>query len=222
MNENSVIFKGIPNGILIILDNQVSFEELKISLSKKVIQAKDFFEDANISITFKGRELSENEELELLEIISKESGLEISFVNNEATLNNEPKHKLQENTVPENAPLTPHILTAKNNITYYHKGSLRSGQRIDFSGSVVIIGDVNPGSQILAEGNIIVLGKLKGSVHAGCKGANDCFVSALNMNPIQLIIKDIIAFFPEDLEKERGPEFAYVKDEQIFVEPLIN
>lgn len=216
MNENSVIFKGIQNGMLIILDSEISFEELKTSLDKKVIQAKDFFEGANISITFKGRDLSENEELELLEVISKKSGLEISFVNSEKILNNEP--------VPskEKSILEPPILTAKNNITYYHKGSLRSGQRIDFAGSVIIIGDVNPGAQILAEGNIIVLGKLKGSVHAACKGAEDCFISALHMDPIQLIIKDVITFFPEDLEKERGPEFAYVKDGQIFVESLID
>lgn len=216
MSENSVIFKGIPNGMLIMLDSQISFEELKIALNKKVIQAKDFFEGANISITFKGRDLSENQELELLEIIAKESGLEISFVNNGAMLNNE-KPILKEDSAP-----APPILTAKNNITYYHKGSLRSGQRIDFAGSVIVIGDVNPGAQILAEGNIIVLGKLKGSVHAGCKGAEDCFVSALHMNPIQLIIRDVIAFFPKDLEKERGAEFAYVKDDQIFVESLLN
>ncbi|MDE6181587.1 MAG: septum site-determining protein MinC [Eubacteriales bacterium] len=216
MNENSVIFKGIQNGILIMLDSEIPFEELKTSLDKKVVQAKDFFEGANISITFKGRDLTENEELELLEVISKKSGLEISFVNSEKFLNT----KIEES--PEKSILAPPILTAKNNITYYHKGSLRSGQRIDFSGSVIIIGDVNPGAQVFAEGNIIVLGKLKGSVHAGCKGAEDCFISALHMNPIQLIIKDVITFFPEDLEKERGPEFAYVKDGQIFVESLIN
>lgn len=216
MSENSVIFKGVPNGILIILDSQISFEDLKIALNKKVVQAKDFFEGANISITFKGRDLSENEELELLEVIAKKSGLEISFVNNATILNNNTP------ALKEEPMLSPPILTAKNNITYYHKGSLRSGQRIDFAGSVIVIGDVNPGAQIFAEGNIIILGKLKGSAHAGCKGAEDCFISALHMNPIQLIIKDVIAFFPKDLEKERGPEFAYVKDEQIFVESLLN
>lgn len=212
MNPNSVIFKGIADGLIIILDNTISFEQLKDALLKKVIQTKNFFEDANISITFKGRELNEEEEMELLQIISKESGLEISFVNDCATLN----------CKQEVSPSPPPILTAKNNITYYHKGSLRSGQRLDFAGSIVIIGDVNPGAQVMAEGNVVILGKLKGSVHAGCKGADDCFVSALHVEPTQIIIKDIIAVFPDNLEKQRGPEYVYAKDGQIFVEPLTN
>lgn len=216
MKENSVIFKGVPNGLIIILDEKISFENLKEEFLAKVIKAKDFFEDANISITFKGRDLSEQEEIELLKIISSQSGLEISFLNDsnhmdELNIQAKPKEKLNNEI---------YSLIANNNQTYFHKGSLRSGQRIDFTGSVVVIGDVNPGAQILAEGNIIVLGKLKGSAHAGCKGADGCFVSALHMKPTQLIIKESIVFFPEDLDNERGAEYVYIKNGEIFVEEL--
>ena len=81
MKKNLVIFKGIPNGLLIILDNEVPFEEIKTNLLEKVKQNKKFFDGANISITFKGRELKEDEEISLLKIISKQSGIDISFVN---------------------------------------------------------------------------------------------------------------------------------------------
>ncbi len=222
MKENSVIFKGIPDGIIIILDEKIPFCSLKEVFLKKVNQAKNFFEDANISITFKGRELSENEEMELLEIISNQSGLNISFLDNRENLNNTNKNTLEKHKekLIEEPKKEIHSLIFNNNQTYYHKGSLRSGQRIDFSGSVVVIGDVNPGAQILAEGNVIILGKLKGFAHAGCKGAEDCFIAALHMKPTQLIIKESIIVFPEDLETERGPEYVYIKDGEIFVEGL--
>ena len=221
MNENCVVFKGNTNGILILLDENTSFEDIKRTLEKKVTDAKDFFAGANSAISFKGKKLSEDEELELLSIVSKKSGLNISFVNAEDT----PKKAFISSPEPEsNAilsdPKIQKVLTAKENITTFHKGSLRSGQAIEFNGSVIVIGDVNPGSKIKAAGNIIVLGKLKGVVHAGCNGSKDCFVSALYMNPTQLIIADIITYFPPDPDRVFTPEYAYGDNNEIFVKPL--
>lgn len=222
MNKNIVIFKGVQDGILIILNKDAPFEEIEVVLLEKVKNAKSFFEDANISINFKGRDLSEDEENKLLEIICKESGLDISFVNNikkdddELASSTNSNNVIDQNFIPQN-----YLLDTKNNFTHFHKGSLRSGQRIDFAGSVVIIGDVNPGGEIIAEGNVIVLGKLKGVVHAGCKGDKNCYISALYMMPTQLIIGDCLAYFPTDIKRDIVPEYAYVKDNQIFVENLI-
>ena len=80
MSQNSVIFKGKKNGISIILDNKITFNELKTVFKEKILQAGNFFQGANLSITFTGRDLEENEEMELLNIISENSGLNISFV----------------------------------------------------------------------------------------------------------------------------------------------
>lgn len=232
MNKNNVIFKGVPDGILVMLDDTISFDELKNSLLEKVKSAKAFFNGANISISFKGRVLSEDEEFILLDIISRESGLDISFVNASSSSDtkvNKGKSRKQEEkqiepqkctTITEPKLQNP-ILTNKNNITHFHKGSVRSGQKIEFDGSVVIIGDINPGGQIIAEGNIIVLGKLKGFIHAGCKGDSSCFVSALQMSPSQLFIGDFRSYFPEDMEKDLTPMHAYISEGEICVEPLI-
>ncbi len=226
MNKNIVIFKGVQNGILIMLDSLATFEDIELALLEKVKNAKSFFQDANISITFKGRNLSEDEEGKLLKIISQESGLDISFVNNIPTINVTEEEEVSSTSsvtnIEQNNPIFQnYILDSKNNLTHFHKGSIRSGQKIEFNGSVVIIGDVNPGGQIVAEGNVVVLGKLKGVIHAGCRGDKNCFISALHMMPSQLIIGDCLAYFPNDIKRDIMPEYAYVKDNQIFVEQLI-
>lgn len=75
----------------------------------------------------------------------------------------------------------------------FYKGTLRSGQSLEAKDSLVIIGDVNPGAKVIAGGNIIIIGTLKGSVKAGAKGDRQSFVMALAMNPIQIQIADVIA-----------------------------
>lgn len=223
MKKNLVIFKGIPNGLLIILDNEAPFEEIKTNLLEKVKQNKKFFDGANISITFKGRELKEDEEISLLKIISKQSGIDISFVN--LSSDEELEQKKQDNykaiEPTDFIKFQDYILSANNSISQFYKGSLRSGQQINFSGSIIIIGDVNPGAKVIASGNIIVLGKLKGVAHAGSNGDKNCFVVALKLEPSQIIIGDCLASFPTNLERELLPEYAYVLDNKIIVESLI-
>ena len=101
----------------------------------------------------------------------------------------------------------------------FHKGNLRSGMSLDFEGSIIIVGDVNPGAEVKATGNILVLGALKGVAHAGTKGEKEAYVFALNMNPVQLRIADIITRFPETGRNKNAiiPEYAYVEDGKVYV-----
>ncbi len=102
--------------------------------------------------------------------------------------------------------------------TKFHKGNLRNGMSIEFDGSIVILGDVNPGAEVRATGNILILGALKGVVHAGCKGDSNAFVFALSLVPVQLRIGGIITRFPDgDSKTNRKPEYAYVEDGKIYV-----
>ncbi len=131
----------------------------------------------------------------------------------------------EEKTSHENAELDEKIeelLTAefsKAHITKFHKGNLRSGASMEFDGSIVILGDVNPGAQVRATGNILVLGALKGVAHAGALGELQAYVFALNMNPVQLRIGDIITRFPETGRNKNAiiPEFAYLEDGKVYV-----
>lgn len=208
IQENYVIFKGTKDGITILLHPDAEYEEIKAHLEKKVEDASKFFDGVKTSLTFKGRELTEEQETELLNIISTKTNMNITFL---------------KTSNPEVAQLTALLSQEikQENITKFHRGSIRSGQCLEFEGSIVLIGDVNPGGEIKAEGNIIILGQLKGMAHAGCKGSENAFVTALYMIPVQLRIADIITRFPEENKKgPKPPEYAYIEDGQIYVMPL--
>ncbi|MCI9354961.1 MAG: septum site-determining protein MinC [Firmicutes bacterium] len=210
--ENYVMFKGTKNGINILLQQDIPFSELKVLFEKKVIESAKFFEGVKTSIAFQGRTLSQEEETSLLDIITEHTTMNITFIR-------DGKKEDNTQTIPEGVTLPDDM--EQYYITKYHKGSIRSGQCLTFDGSVVVIGDVNPGGEIKASGNIIILGQLKGIAHAGCNGMTDAFVSALYMIPVQLRIADIITRFPEENKKgPKPPEFAYIEEGQIYVMPL--
>ncbi len=206
--ENQVIFKGTKDGITVVFDPEAPFASLCEQLEKKVEDASKFFDGVKTSIAFKGRVFSDEEEQKLLDIVCSHTTMQITFVKTE----NDEVGRISALLSKQMQPF---------NLTKFHKGSLRNGQRIDFDGSVVIIGDVNPGAEIKATGNIIILGQLKGMAHAGCSGMSEAFVSAVYMAPVQLRIADIITRFPEENKKgPKPPEYAFVKDGQIFVMEL--
>ena len=216
VHHNTVILKGTGDGLTISLDSSVSFTELTKHFRKRVSDAKRFFDGAQSNILFTGRSLSDEEERMLLDIINEETTLLVPLVRHEDFKTVNPS--FVNDTVPETLSQT-----MRNNVqdTKYYQGGLRSGQFIEYKGSVVVIGDVNPGSEIIAEGNIIILGALKGMVHAGCTGNTDCFVAALAFKPIQLRIADIITFIPED-KKMKQAACAFIRDSQVFIAPLMN
>lgn len=212
MDENGLVtFKGKKNGITIILDKAATFEELKDVFSKKVLEARSFFGDSRIAVTFSGRVLSQGEKKELLGIM--ESSMNVS----EAA---KPEDKADLPLVTELA------YSQAVNSTVFHKGSLRSGQSIKHDGSIVVLGDVNPGAILTARGNIIVLGALKGFVHAGCMGDDSCYISALNLIPTQIRIADIITYIPPEMNvkniknKQTFPSYAYVENDRIYIARL--
>jgi septum site-determining protein MinC len=98
------------------------------------------------------------------------------------------------------------------------KGPLRSGGRVQFDGNVVVIGDVNPGAEIVAGGSVIIWGRLRGVVHAGAQGDVNAVVCALEMAPTQLRIAGEIAVSPKKQGKIH-PEVASLKEGQLVAEP---
>lgn len=92
----------------------------------------------------------------------------------------------------------------------YIETTLRSGAEIRHDGTVVILGDVNPGSEVIAAGDILVWGRLRGVVHAGSKGNARCVILALQMEPTQIRIADFVARAPETPPEPYTPEAAYV------------
>jgi septum site-determining protein MinC len=95
--------------------------------------------------------------------------------------------------------------------------NLRSGANLSFPGHITVIGDVNPGAQIVAGGDVVVWGRLRGTVHAGAEGDENAVVCAMDLAPIQLRIAGHIATSPEQ-QAAAGPEMALVRDGQVVAE----
>ena len=99
--------------------------------------------------------------------------------------------------------------------TKYYKGSLRSGQRIEFEGSIVILGDVNDGAEVIAEDNITVLGMLRGMAHAGAKGNEKALISAHVIESPQIRIASVIKERTRDEIDIERYSYAYINDEGV-------
>ncbi len=96
--------------------------------------------------------------------------------------------------------------------------TLRSGNSINYPGHVVVIGDVNPGAEIIAGGDVVVWGRLRGMVHAGAEGNLEAVICALDLSPTQIRIADKISIPPQD-RNEKYPEMALIREDQVIAEP---
>ncbi len=107
-----------------------------------------------------------------------------------------------------------------SNLAKFYKGNLRSGFVLDDESSLVIVGDVNAGSEVVSGGNIIILGTLRGSARAGAKGNKDAFVFALNMQPMQVSIADLVARAGDSSSKSEShePSIAIIRNDSIAIE----
>jgi septum site-determining protein MinC len=103
----------------------------------------------------------------------------------------------------------------------YLQMTVRSGIEIRHPGTVMIVGDVNPGGEIIAAGDIIIWGNLRGLVHAGSRGNDKCLVMALQMCPTQIRIANFIARSPENPPAKLEPEVAHVSEGKIKITPSV-
>lgn len=231
--DNSVIIKGSKNGITVFLDEEMPFEELLENVSDKFKNASKFFNNATMAISFDGRNLSAEEEKRILNVISDVSELNIVCVldenNDIKSVYEEAVKKAMNSFNISHQPERQKITDPKTTCMFY-KGTLRSGQVFEADGSVVVLGDVNPGGKVVAKGSVIVLGSLKGNIFAGVDGNENAFVVALEMSPMQIKIGDIIARSSDsgvnkiskgkNKSKILEPKIAYIYDQNIYIEDL--
>ena len=114
-----------------------------------------------------------------------------------------------------------HLFNSKKKGDIFHKGTVRSGDRISSNGNLCIIGDVNPGAIVSANKNIYVWGKLLGIAFAGKSGNKNASIASLYLNPLQLRIADVIAIGPNDKPKNYYPEIAVIDKQTIIIKPHI-
>ncbi len=222
MEESSVIFKGSVNGLTIILKEEEDFGTIFAQVEKKIASAGKFFKGAILDVKYRGKKLSKQEESKLFELLSLKSGAKI-------------KSFAEDTEIPAREQVQPkpvnkieirkfnYFKGIEEGVTKFYKGTVRSGQLINFEGNIVVIGDVNPGGEVVAAGNVVVMGSLRGIVHAGADGNKEAVVAALNLQPTQLRIADIITRPPDEKEVKNSPipEIAYIKEDRVYIESYL-
>lgn len=209
--KDVVTLKVKRDRLKIYLDPEADFFQIKQSLLDKIVEVKNFVGKVKTAVEFAERTISDEEEDELLNLIRENSEMEIAYVFSNGET--DPKMKAVLNS-----------LKGEGKVKFY-KGILRSGSLLEYDGSVIIFGDVNPGGIVKAGDSVIVLGHLNGTVYAGTESGKDAFIGALYMNPIQLKIGEYIARNPnpqmennKKSKKDSKFEIAYVNGENIFIE----
>lgn len=210
--KNSVMIKGNKYGIVVVLDDELDFEELKSDIAEKFRDSAKFFNKAEMALSFEGRELTNDQQREILDIISENSELRVVCIVDD----DKDREALFKKSLDEK------LMELTTNTGQFYKGNLRSGQVLEVETSIIIIGDVKPGARVVSKGNVIILGSLKGTVFAGATGNENSFVVALDMSPMQIRIADTIARSPDKPLKEEVKEakIAFMEEGNIYIEPI--
>ena len=198
-----VTIKSSHSGIELRLNAKLPFPDLLKAVEEKFRQSADFFKNAKMAVSFSGRTLSISEEEQLIQVITQTTNLEIICIidHDEQCLSEREKSDGQ-----------------------FYRGTLKRRQLLESESSIVILGDVEFGAKVVAKGNIIILGTLYGSVHAGAAGDRNAFIIALSMQPQRLVIGDIEAkrqLIYQDSLSINGPQIAVVDGKRIYLDPLI-
>ena len=211
--RDPVIIKGNHYGLSVFLDPELPMEQLLEALASKFREASRFFRGASLALSFEGRALTQEETNAAVNTICDNSEIHISCViDTDKAREAFFRRVLEEQEEKESG-------SHKEPEGQFCKGTLRSGQVLEAEGSVILLGDVNPGARIAAKGNIIVLGALRGTALAGLAGEKHAVIVALEMEPVQLRIGGA-ALRPGGRFKASGPQIAYLDFGQLRVEPL--
>ena len=202
--NTEVLFENKDNKLKITLNKNSDFSEIKEKIRAVLDVSTDLFNGIESPILIVGKRLQDNEEAELKEMFAQKTDMVVKI---------EKPKKLGMATIDSIFTKDATISNAK-----VFTGTVRSGQRIEFEGTIIVLGDVNAGSEVVAEQNIVVLGDIRGHVHAGAKGNRACFIAANSINPTQLRIADLMLKNEKKVDIGNNYELARVTMGEINIE----
>ena len=174
------------------------------NLQKKLPELKKLYKDEKTPIKVVGKVLKNKEIDEIQNLIKEKIDVEIEF-ETPKTLG---LHSIKRTFDRE-------IAVSE---TKFHRGSLRSGQKLETEGSLVILGDVNSGAEVIASDNIVVLGALRGLAHAGAKGNKQAIIAAGLFDSVQIRIANVIKEINRDEEPLHKQAYIYIQKDEIVIE----
>ncbi len=219
----TVSIKGIRDGLLLTVRGAATWDEAATAVISRIDQTADFFRGARVALDV-GELTSTAESLATLRVtldarrvtLATVLGADaITLAAQAAGLNVAlPTTSLDKDKGDDDVELS-HEEAGEAALLVSH--TLRSGRTVRYAGHVVVMGDVNPGAEIVATGNIVVWGRLRGVAHAGADGDERAVVCALDLQPTQLRIAGKIATAPGPAGQPQ-PEIARVRDDRIVAE----
>ena len=179
MSSNGIAFNCKRKQITIKIREYVEFKDVVKTLKKQMKEIRILYKNSEPKvIEVIGRDFKKSEQKYIAKIMSKFFISQVEFVSDE----NLGLSGIQKSFKRE-------IATSE---TTFYRHSLRSGQKIEFNGSIVVLGDVNRGAEVIAGENIVVLGNLRGLAHAGAKGNKEAIICAGAINVSQVRIADVV------------------------------
>lgn len=204
MGNNCVSINLKKDQIVIKIAEDAEQKRIISELSRKISDLKKLYKDEKIPIRIVGKVLKNKEIDEIQELIKEKIDVEIDF------------------DMPKSLGLSSITRTFKQEIaiseTKFHRGSLRSGQRLETEGSIVIIGDVNSGAEVIASDNIVVVGTLRGLAHAGAKGNKNAIIAAGKLDAVQIRISNIVKEIDRDEEPLYKQAYIFVDNDKIVID----
>lgn len=201
---NSVSINLKTDEVVVKIDDNAEQEDIIKELTKKLKELKKMYKEEKTPIRVTGKILANKEIEEIKELITSKIDVKVSF------------------DTPTTLGLHSITRSYKKDVgtseTTFHKGSLRSGQRLEVEGSLVVIGDVNSGAEVIAGDNIAIIGTLRGLAHAGAKGNKEAIVAASVLDAVQIRISNIVKEFDMDSEYVYENAYIYVDGDKIVIE----
>jgi septum site-determining protein MinC len=213
MVKRRVKFSGTDSGLLMRLEWDAPLPQLLVELEEHLQQSRSFFEGARVLLEI-GRQPILKHDMEQLAVVLARYGVILQGVIPAAE--NRDRLPAAPTLAPAPAPLP---VPDPQGTLRFERRTIRSGESVAGEGHVVIVGDVNPGAEVIAGYNIFVWGSLRGSAYAGVPDHEDAVIAALHLAPIQLRIAGYIARPPESRPTTAStPELARIDQQAIIVE----
>ena len=231
MDHVQVNIRGTSDGLIVQMGSG-DWRTLLATLVTRLEQTPAFFRGGRVALHIGPRQLS-REEIETIGELLKSYQVSLWAVLGDSPETQKTAAELGLETslptpmaarLPEVGEKKPADGVTEQDRAIFLKRILRSGQRVKYDGNVVLLGDVNPGAEIAATGDVVVWGRLRGSVHAGAGGNDRALVCALVLSPMLLRIGRFMARSPGNDVEATGehpvtPEMAFVHNGQIVAEP---
>ncbi len=225
MSDSIVTIKGVKDGLLITLNAEEELSAVTAELAARIDEKGDFFQGALVTLDVGTRPLR-RDELGTVKALLERRGMALQALTSDSNTALDSALALD---LRVNGPAAPAAASDDLDTLPFRseedgtegvmiRRTLRSGRTITSAGHVVVVGAVTPGAEIVAAGDVVIWGRLRGRVHAGVDGDENAVICALDMQPTQLRIAGYIVTSPKEKRRKPKPEFAAVREGQIVVD----